>query len=199
MRKLSLIGLVLLLSCGSDTVSSDEEARLAYLGLDRAIERALNLGMDGFSAAQSANIPAQTGNGDVSGTLVVSGQVDQGESPNKEMRLESAFTMYQDRFPAAADGGVDVASGITYDTVEGALPSLDLSLRGIPDGTFTGTFTGRVRMSGELRGDVTLDLAFTGDLRMPAGGAGIERVPGSTRVTGTATSEYGVYTVDLTR
>jgi hypothetical protein len=32
-----------------------------------------------------------------------------------------------------------------------------------------------------------------------AGGSGIVRVPGTTRVTGTATSDYGVYTIDVTR
>src|SRR5262245_26607098 len=84
-----------------DKVSSEAEARQAYFGLDRAIDRALNLGMAGFNAAHSANIPDQTGTGDITGMLVVSGQVDQGASNNKEMRLKTAFTMYQDRLTGA--------------------------------------------------------------------------------------------------
>src|SRR5678816_4188468 len=72
---------------GDDSVDSDEEARRAYLGLDNSIEKSLNLGMDGYSAADNANIPDQSGVGEVAGTIVVSGQVDSGVSDNKEMRL----------------------------------------------------------------------------------------------------------------
>lgn len=200
-----------IVSCGDDDdVSSEEEARLAYLGLDRAVERALNLGMQGFNMAQSANISPQTGTGDVSGTLVVTGQVDQGSSDNKGLRLRTAFTMYEDRFTGTGgDAGLGTESDVVYDTatLDGGiadLPALDLQLRNIPSspsatGTFTGTLAGRVRMSGDLEGDVVLALTFSGSIRMISGGSGIERVPGSTHVTGTATSRYGTYTVDLTR
>jgi hypothetical protein len=196
--------LVLLLlgafSCGSDKVSSAEDARRAYHGLDRAIDLALNLGMAGYNAAQSANIPAQSGDGQVSGTLTVSGQVDQGASNNKEMRLDTAFVMYEDRVPGTADGGSGVASGITYDTDAAALPRLSLSLRGVPDGTYTGTLNGTVAMRGDLDGAVMLALTLAGDLEpVPGHDDQIQRTPGTTRVTGTATSSYGTYTVDLTR
>lgn len=208
MRTLCLtLSLVLLsLACGDDDkVSSEEEARLAYLGIDAAIDRALNLGMAGFNAAQSANIPTQTGNGTVSGTLTVSGQVDQGASDNKGMRLSTAFVMYQDLLPATGDAGAAAASRITYDTDASALPALNLTLRNIPKatdppGTFTGTLAGTVHMTGgRLDGDVTLMLNFSGNIRVISGGSGIERVPGSTHVTGTATSKYGTYAIDLTR
>ena len=43
--------------CHGDEIDSDEAARAAYLGLDGVIEKALNLGMDGYNAASSANIP----------------------------------------------------------------------------------------------------------------------------------------------
>src|SRR5262245_58828630 len=119
---------IMLSACGNDEVSSTEEARRAYFGLDRAVDKSINLGMQGFNAAQSANIPAQTGNGDISGTLVVSGQVDQGMSSNKEMRLKTALTMYQDRLPAAVDAGQGDPSKITYDSDAAALPALDMSL-----------------------------------------------------------------------
>lgn len=206
MRLLSSIVLCLLLaaSCGDDDeVSSPAEARLAYIGLDRAVDRALNLGLQGFNQASSANIAPQTGNGDVGGTLVVTGQVDQGASVNKEMRLFTAFTLYEDRI-AGGDAGVGDESDIVYNTDATALPALNLSLRNIPSttgttGTFTGTWTGKVAMTGELEGDVTLNLTLAGDIRVVSGGSGIERVPGTTHVTGTATSRYGSYTVDLMR
>jgi hypothetical protein len=202
-RALAVPLVLALAACGSDEVSSAEEARLAYLGLDRAVERALNLGMDGYNAAQSANIPPQTGSGDVSGTLTVTGQVDQGASSNKEMRLATAFVMYQDRLGALVDAGQPPASEITYDTHEAALPDLALSLRNIPSdtsstGTFTGTFAGNLVMSGRLQGNIVLSLALSGTLQA-AGGTAIGRVAGSTYVTGTATSRYGTYTIDLTR
>ena len=197
MRSLVLV-LAMLAGCGDDAVSSAEEARRAYLGLDRAVELALNLGLAGYSAASSANIPAQTGNGEVAGTLTVTGQVDQGTSDNKELRLETAFAGYEDRLAGAIDGGSAPESDIVYDSDPAALPQLDLSLRNITTaGTFTGTFAGRVSMSGTLRGDVTLALTLMGNLQM--GASGLTRVPGTTRITGTATSGYGVYTIDITR
>ena len=54
----SALASVLASGCGSG-VSSDEQARRAYVGLDVAIDKAINLGFDGFNAASSANIPAQ--------------------------------------------------------------------------------------------------------------------------------------------
>jgi hypothetical protein len=191
--------LLALAACGSDsTVSSTDSAKQAYLGLDRAIDKSINLGMAGYNAASSANIPPQTGAGDVNGTLTVSGHVDQGTSNNKEMNLTTAFAGYQDNLPIAADGGTVVKSGITYDTNPASLPALSMSLKGIPTGTFSGTLTGPLTMTGSLKGTITLSLSFAGNLES-AGGQMIRRAVGSTHVTGTATSDYGTYTIDLTR
>lgn len=182
---------VLLASCGGgDGVSSEREARAAYLGVDGAIAKALALGMDGFNAATSANIPAQLGEGDVSGTLTVAGQVDAGASANKEMRLTLALVDYQD---GVEEGELE----ILYDTMD-PLPALDLSLRGIPDGTFTGTLMGDFHMTGDVAGPVTLELMFAGELEAAAGSDAVQRVEGTTRITGTATSSAGVFDVDLT-
>src|SRR5258708_4492138 len=63
-------------------VQSEADARAAYLGLDPSIDRAIGLGFDGFNSASSANISPQTGKGALAGTLTVTGQVDQGASPN---------------------------------------------------------------------------------------------------------------------
>ncbi len=56
----------------------DDQPRRAYLGLGKSVGQSLQLGFAGFNAASSANIPTQSANGDVAGTLAISGQVDQG-------------------------------------------------------------------------------------------------------------------------
>jgi hypothetical protein len=189
-------------ACSNDSVSSAADARRAYLGLDGAVDKALNLGMKGYNEAHSANIPAEFTGGDVSGTLTVTGQVDQGASDNKEMRLQTALVGYQDVVPGSeTDGGLDggTAIGIVYDTDPAALPALDLSLRNIPNGTFTGTLNGSVRMSGGLKGSVALALTLSGDIEAVPSTSQIRRVAGTTHITGTATSDYGTYAVDVTR
>lgn len=190
-----LVGLATVLSvagCNCGGVASEEDARRAYLGLDRGVDRAIQLGLDGYNAASSANIPPQTGSGEVAGTMTVSGQVDQGSSANKGLRLDLALKDYQD---AASE---DVGE-LAYTTPEGATPPrLELQLKGIPDGTFSGTLSGVFVMTGALEGDVVLALTLDGDLES-AGGDDVRRKTGTTRITGTATSEYGDYAVDLTR
>lgn len=173
------------LGCGSG-VSSDEQARLAYLGLDASIDKAIQLGFDGFNAASSANIPPQMTTGLASGTLKVTGQVDQGASANKGMRLFEELVAYSD------DGK------LVYDTSASALPALNMQLKGIPTGTLDGTLAGALAVSGELTGPVTLNLTFSGTLQAGTG-TKVERKPGTTRITGTATSGNGVYRVDITR
>lgn len=186
---LPLAALISACNCGG--VSSEEDARLAYLGLDRSVDRAISLGLQGFNAASSANISPQTGNGDVSGTMTVSGQVDQGSSTNKGLRLNVALTEYADAPP---EEGVE----IQYDTEEAALPRLDMQLKNIPTGTFTGTLSGVFVMTGDLESDVTLNLTLSGELEGTSQ-ADVKRKAGTTKITGTATSQYGEYQVDLTR
>lgn len=194
MSSLLLAGLAT--GCDEEGVDSEEEARAAYIGLDGAIAKSLTLGLLGFNEATSANIPEQMDVGDVSGTLLVNGQVDQGSSDNKGMRLRLDFTEYQDEIPEPDEELV-----VIYDTDPEAafeeLPYLEIRLRDIPDGTFEGVLTGEFFMGGELEGSVVLDLSFTGDIQ-DDGNGGVERVPGSVVVTGTADSEYGVYDVDVT-
>jgi len=194
----SLSLLLVTAACGGDDdeVSSDEEARRAYLGLDNSVEKALNLGMDGYNAADNANIPDQSDVGDIDGTIVVSGQVDSGASDNKEMRLYVSMVAYTDG-PFAVDEDSEEEIDITYDTDDAALPYLALSLRDIPNGTFTGTLTGDYAMAGDLEGDVTLDLTMSGEIEGPDADT-IERVIGTTHVTGTASAGDGTYEVDLT-
>lgn len=184
--------LFLLAGCGGG-VDSDAAARAAYLGLDDIVEEAMNLGFDGFNAATSANIPEQSAMGDESGTLVVTGQVDQGSSPNKEMRLRAALTDYQDVVL------VEDELVIVYDSVDAPL-ELDLSLRGVPDGTLQGTLTGALEMTGDITGSVVLDLTIEGDIEPdPMDETRVRRVPGTTTIRGTATSPYGVFEVDVVR
>lgn len=174
-------------ACG-DGVASDEQARRAYLGLDAHIDKAITLGFAGFNAASSANIPAQMTTGSASGTLTISGQVDQGSSANKGMRLLEDLVMYSD------DGK------LVYATNMAERPALVMQLKSIPSGTLSGTLAGKYAMTGELAGDVTLNLAFTGQLQPSAADmTKVERKPGTTRITGTATSPAGTYQVDVTR
>src|SRR5687768_3706351 len=100
--------------CGG-AVKSDEDAQRAYLGLDRSIAKSLQLGFTGFNAASSANIAPQTATGDASGTLTVTGQVDQGASANKGMRLRVGMVDYSDGEVTAADRTVEVTYATATD------------------------------------------------------------------------------------
>jgi hypothetical protein len=187
MRKILFFFAFTILGCGGNgSVHSDADAQTAYLGLDASIDKAINLGFMGFNAASSANIPTEmTKDARMMGTLTVTGQVDQGASSNKTMRLNTAYSMYSD------DGKV------IYDTNPAALPMLQLDLMNIPTGTLSGSFAGAFTMSGNLKNTVTLTLAITANLMGTTGN--LSRVAGSTHVTGTAVSDYGTYNVDVTR
>jgi hypothetical protein len=192
--RILLIALSLGLAACGGGVDSDEAAEAAYLGLDRMVGKSLSLGFDGFNMASSANIPTQMTNGDVTGTLTVSGQVDMGASDNKEMRLLLDLVEYRDIDPAT-----DEELLITYDITDGSHANLNLSLRGIPDATMTGTLVGTFHMLGDIEGDVTLNLAIDGMTEPdPDATDNIRRVVGSTHITGTATSDYGTFNVDVT-
>lgn len=193
----SLYGLLTLssLACGGGgQVSTEEQARRAYAGLDNAVGKSMQLGFDGFNSATSANISPQTASGLKSGTLVVTGQVDQGASANKGMRLKLAMAGYSDG-DVIVDGGSSVA--ITYATADaGTPPALDLSLKSIPNGTFTGTLAGDFEMTGGLTGTLKLNLVLAGAIE--DGGMGkVQRKVGGTTVTGTATSSAGTFQVNL--
>lgn len=192
-RSLLLLVALSVYACGDEGVSSEEDARAAYVALDGVVAKALTLGMQGFNEATSANIPPQSGIGDVMGTIDVTGQADMGASDNKGLRLNIALTDYQDEVPPPDDGLM-----IVYDTDPDAeLPFVDLMLRNIPDGTIQGTLTGDFLMSGDLEGVVTLDLTISGDIQ-DDGAGGVERAPGTVTVTGTATSDAGTYDVNVT-
>ena len=199
LRVLAAVSVSLLLGAGltgcGDDISSDEQARRAYVGLDKSIGKSLQLGFAGFNAATSANIPAQLIGGDATGTLTISGQVDQGSSANKGMRLRVGMTSYSDGELTFDDDTVELTYATVTDTA--AQPELTLSLRDIPNGTFTGQLVGTFQLSGDLEGEVKLDLSMSG--RIEDDGTGkVRRVAGSTKVTGPATSGGGEYQVDVT-
>jgi hypothetical protein len=183
-------------SCGSsssssgpnDGVQSADDAKAAYLGLDASVDKAITLGFAGYNSASSANIAPQTANGDKTGTLTVAGQVDQGASANKGMRLTIAMTTYSD------DGK------ITYDTTAASVPALMMQLKGIPNGTLSGSLNGAFATSGTLKGSVTLSLTFTATLQpVPGDATKVQRAPGSTHITGVATSGSSSFNVDITK
>jgi hypothetical protein len=165
---------------------SAADAQKAYLGLDLAVNESITLGFAGFNGTSSANISPQSADGGVSGTLTVTGQVDQGTSTNKGMRLAAALSNYSD------DGSV------TYDTDASALPALSINLKNIPNGTFDGSLTGSFMMSGGPSGQVSLALTFAGQIEAGPNNT-VVRQAATTHITGTATSPAGTYNVDETR
>jgi hypothetical protein len=177
-------------ACSDGTDVADEEAaEIAYLGVDESVELALKLGFDGFNAASSANIPEQSASGADTGTLRVGGKVDQGASNNKEMDLEVSYENY-------SDGPVRELI-ITYDSESPVI--LDLSLKKLPNADMTGSMIGTLYLSGDLEGPVDLNLSITGTTEPdPDNADEVRRTPGDTRVSGTATSDYGVFDVDVT-
>lgn len=77
-------------------------------------------------------------------------------------------------------------------------PALTLSLRNIPNGTFEGTLLGTFQMTGDLEGDVTLNLTMSGQIEDDGTGK-VRRKAGTTTVKGTATSgDGGEYQVNVT-
>lgn len=180
--------------CSCGTVASEDDARIAYLGFDQVITKALGLGFAGFNAASSANIPAQEVDGDDSGTLEVTGEVDQGASDNKGMRLDVVLDDYSDG--PIDDPDSDDEFAITYATGDDAPLVVQMKLRNIPDGTLEeGTAVGTVTMTGDLEGELELDVTFTGAIE-DDGAGGTQRVEGSTQVSGTARSAGGVFAID---
>jgi hypothetical protein len=183
---LPLLALPLLTAgCNRGVIDNEVAAELAYLGLDRAVDRMIDHGFDGFNAANSANIPTQSQAGDETGTMDVGGQVDQGASANKGMRLEVTLTDY-------SDGPVD-DTAIYYNGGPGLA---DFMLKGLPNADFDGTFNGVYTMDGDLAGTVELNLQITGQTADTGDGT-IARVPGTITVVGTATSDYGVFDVNV--
>ena len=148
-------------------------------------------------AAYRANIDPQMTAGVSAGMLTITGQVDHGSSSNKGMRLYVGMVGYNDG-PFEVDADHDTMS-VTYDTsmTQAEQPALGMMLKNIPSGTLEGSLLGDYHLSGDLDADVTLDLTFTGTL-MAGSGSTVVRVPGTTHVTGTATSGDGVYMVDVT-
>jgi hypothetical protein len=179
-----------LAGCGDD-VGSEEDARRAYLGLDKSITKAMQLGFQGFNAASSATIDPQATKGDKTGTITVSGKVDQGSSDNKTMSLMVTLKDY-------ADNPVEDTT-ITYNTAD-TLPLLDLKLSKVPTGTVSGTLVGSFTMTGDLEGAVRLNVLISGELQPTAADPmKVERKPNTTKIMGTAESDYGKYDVNVTQ
>jgi hypothetical protein len=173
--------------CGGG-VGSEDDAKRVYLGLDTSIDKAIQLGFDGFNAASSANIPPQTAKGAKGGTMTIAGQVDQGASDNKTMNLTETLVMY-------TDDGL-----LVYDTPSGMDGSISMKLSKIPTGTLDGTLSGEYTVTGDLKATVTLNVTFTSDLEpVPTDMTKVQRKPGTTHITGSAASDFGTYAIDVTR
>lgn len=187
-------------ACSSDAVDSNEQARRAYLGLDKSIGKELALGFKGFSDASNANIPTESGTGDKSGTVAISGHVDAGSSTNKTMHVNVAMVMYSDGPVAYDDQNHTVTITYDTDTTVANQPLLSLTFNGFTStpGAYVGDLNGTYHLSGDLKGDVDLALHFSGMTSYDSGTMQVSRTPGSTTVTGTATDGDGMFTVDVT-
>jgi hypothetical protein len=196
MRIQLFLSALLLAACSSNSsINSNEEARRAYLGLDKSVSKSLTLGFQGWAAASNANIPSQSTAGDLSGMLTITGKVDQGNPSQVTMSLNVGMTMYSDGKITVDDKGNTI--NVTYATDSAAQPSLSLKLNASAGNTINGTLAGDYTMSGDLSGKVTLNLSISGKFSGTA--PNVTRVPGSTTVTGTATSaDGGVYMVNTT-
>jgi hypothetical protein len=206
MRNLIYVALcVSAAACGSDDVDSDEQARRAYLGIDGSIEKSIALGFAGFNGASSANIDPQMTTGTAAGTLTINGQVDQGNSSNKGMRLSIGMVDYDDGDISINDD--DDTIRVVYNTALeiAAQPYLDLQLKDFPNGALEGSLTSNSMMTGvyllegDIEGELTLNLTISGTTMAGATAGDVVRVPGATTITGTATNnDGGSYAINLT-
>lgn len=184
-------------ACQCGVVGSEDEARIAYLGVDDIVTKAMDLGFAGFGAGDSANIPAQNDDGEESGTINVTGQVDSGASSNKGMRLDVALVEYSDGTIDDPETDDEETLAIVYETADGAPIACDMQLRDFPDGTYSGTLVGDVVMSGDLEGELNVNVSFEGEIDDDGAGNTV-RAPGTTDVTGNATSANGEFDIDTT-
>ncbi len=169
-------------------MDSDEQARRAFLGLNDSISNSLTLAFDGYDAASSANIPAQSGSGSASGTITVSGKVDQGNPQQASMSLSVLLDDYSDG-PFAVDTKGDTIT-VTYNSGSGAnTPALSLKLNASSGSSIDGSLMGDYHTSGALTGTVTLDVTISGTFS--GSGTAVERVPGTTTVMGTVVNSSG--------
>ena len=183
---------VFLVACSDNSVDSNEQARRAYLGLDKSVSKSLALGFQGYNAATNANIPDQSGMGDATGTLKITGHVDQGTPGQAQMNLNVTMAMYSDGAFVIDDKNNKIS--VTYATGATA-PMLSLKLNSSSGDTLSGTLMGDYSMSGDIKGTVTLDLNISGTFSGSA--PNVTRTVGSTHVTGSAVnSDGGMFTVD---
>jgi hypothetical protein len=184
-------------ACSSDSVDSNEQARRAYLGLDKSVSKSIMLGFQGYDAASSANIPAETTTGDASGMLTITGKVDQGNPNQASMTLDVGMTDYSDGDVVVDDKNTKISVTYATSTDTTMQPVLGMKLNASAGNTINGTLSGDYTMSGDLKGTVTLDLTISGTFS--GTGTTVQRVAGSTTVTGTATnSSGGTYQVNVT-
>jgi len=190
-----------------DEIDSNEAARRAYLALDGSIAKSINLGFTAFNKASSANIEPEGTTGNAAGTIAVDGQIDQGMSANKGMRLYVALVDYDDGPVPYNDGNDTVHVIFDTSTDMTSQPYLSLMFQNFPNGTLSGTLApngttadaGVYILDGDLEGKLTLNLTIAGPTMAGANAGEVVRVPNMTTVMGTATnSDGGVYMINIT-
>src|SRR5947209_8725218 len=135
-----LSSVLLFAACGNnDSVNSNEQARRAYLGLDKSISKSLTLGFTGYAAASSANIPTETTTGDAAGMLTITGKVDQGNPNQASMTLDVGMTGYSDGDVVVNDKGDKIQVTYATSTDTTMQPVLGLKLNASAGNSITGT------------------------------------------------------------
>lgn len=179
--------LPLLLTCAGCTLSPEEAVKQAYLGLDSSLDKTLGLAFTGFNESKDTDVPQQTAHGAWTGSMAILGTVEKTGTTDATLKLVEGMKEYCD------DGKH------TYDTTSSNLPVLQLELKNMPIGTFTGSLTGEFTASDGVAGQVVLDLTFEGVVEPISGGTKVAPKSGATHITGTTTLNSATYDVDKTR
>jgi hypothetical protein len=182
-------------ACTNNSVDSDTQARRAYLGLDKSISKSLELTFQGYDTGMT-NFPPQMTTGDKTGTITVSGKADSGNCSQLSIGINVGMTNYSDG--PFKDGSTTLNVTYATSTDTAMQPALGIKLNGSSGNSINATLMGDYTMTGDLKGTVTLDLTIVGTFSGTCPNA-VQRVAGSTTVTGTAVnSSGGMYTVNVT-
>jgi hypothetical protein len=136
---------LVLAHCGGKDGAVDDpvSAQLSYLGLDRAIDRAIDLGFDGFNAATAPTSRSRW----TAASSRVNGRQWQGRSGRVDQQEYVAHFTLSDDYSTPC-------SRVSAGRVQRGPALLDLSFKGC-ERDFTGTLQGSFAMTGDLTDGVT--------------------------------------------
>ncbi len=173
--------------------SEAEQRERALILVDRAVDKALGLGLAGLADAVDGGLGPRSEAGDLQGSMTVSGTADALDAGEQSLHLRVQMTDYSD-IPKEDD--VDVR----FDSYASAPPRLELVLKDAPAGTFKGSFKGLLKASGQLEDNADVSVTLSGLLEEVAGAPGrTQRKDGTVRIVGSVSLSGGSIAVDSTR